>query len=182
MRGRLALLAATLVLLAGCRTGTAQQELEQLRTRASTLEAENAHLRGQVSLTEQERDQLRQQNNSLATDLAKAQATAAVGGTAEVVAGEHLVVLPREVHAGEWVAVYVKNYPVRLLPLAGVALRGATGANLSHVKQLAGANLFLLSIPQTVPPGDYSIVLGEAGPMGPGAKLDDQVAIAVKPR
>lgn|GEM_PF-5904002 len=175
-------LAAFLLLssvLAGCRAGTAPQELEQLRARVSTLEAENAHLRGQSSLAESERDQLRQQVNTLATELAKAQAGGAVGA-AEVVAGQNLVVVPNQVRPGEWIAVYVRNYPLRLLPLAGVALRGGDDTNLAHVKRLAQANLYLLPIPQSVAPGSYRVVIGEAGPLGPGAKLDDQVSVTVR--
>jgi outer membrane murein-binding lipoprotein Lpp len=167
------------LLLAGCRAGTAPQELEQLRVRASTLEAENAQLQGQLSLTEAERDQLRQQVSSMGTELAKAQGGAGAGDQA-VAASQNLVVLPRDVRPGEWVAIYVRNYPVRLLNLAGVAVRkeGNT-ANVAHVKRLAAANLFLLPIPTTVEPGAYRIVLGEAGELGPGAKLDDQVSITI---
>ncbi|HYG60599.1 MAG TPA: hypothetical protein VD902_21205 [Symbiobacteriaceae bacterium] len=181
MRGWLALLLVS-GLLAGCRAGTAPQELEQLRARVSTLEAENAHLRGQLSLVESERDQLSQQVNTLATDLAKAEGTRAAGGgggDTTVIAGQNLVVVPRQVRPGEWIAVYVRNYPARLLPQAGVALRGKGDANLAHVKRLAAANLFLLPVPQNAKPGDYRVVIGEAGELGPGAKLDDQVGITV---
>ncbi|HYF78171.1 MAG TPA: hypothetical protein VD973_13605, partial [Symbiobacteriaceae bacterium] len=94
----------------------------------------------------------------------------------------NLVVLPHTVYPGEWVAVYVRNYPTRLLTLAGVALRGQDGQNLAHVRRLAEANLFLLPIPTNVPPGSYRIVLGEAGELGPGAKLDDQVSITIRSR
>ncbi len=59
---RLVSLLAALIFLAGCYTGTAPQELEQLRARAATLEAENAHVRGQLSLAESERDQLKDQS------------------------------------------------------------------------------------------------------------------------
>jgi hypothetical protein len=165
--------------VAGCRAGTAGQELEQLRARASTLEAENAHLQGQVSLTETERDQLRDQVNSLTAELAH---TSATGPAADVVAGDNLVILPRTVKPGEWIAVYVKNYPPRLLPQAGVALRGAGETNLTHIEQLASANLFLLPIPKAVTDGTYRVVLGEAGALGPGAKLDDQVEITIRAR
>lgn len=180
MRVRLfALLLPVALLVAGCRAGTAGQELEQLRARASTLEAENAHLQGQISLTEAERDQLRDRVNSLTAELARASAS---GPGADVVSGENLVVLPHTVKPGEWIAVYVKNYPPRLLPQAGVALRGADEQNLTHIEHLASANLFLLPIPQTVAAGAYRVVLGEAGELGPGAKLDDQVNITIKAR
>lgn len=167
-------------LLSGCRAGTAAQELPQLRARVSTLEAENAHLQGQLSLTEAERDQLRQQVGSLTGELARSGTGG--GGMAEVVTSNNLVVLPHQVYPGEWVAVYVRNYPTRLLTLAGVALRGQDEQNLAHVRRLAEANLFLLPIPADVPPGPYRIVLGEAGELGPGAKLDDQVAITIRSR
>ncbi|MFZ5823476.1 MAG: bZIP transcription factor [Bacillota bacterium] len=169
------------VLLAGCRGGSAPAELEQLRARVSTLEAENAHLSGQVGLLEAERDQLRQQVSTLGVELARAQAGG--GGAADhtVVASQNLVVIPREARPGEWVAVHVRNYPLRLLNQAGIALRVEGGeTNLVHVPRLASANVFLLSIPPTTPPGTYRVVLGEAGPLGPGAKLDDQVAIRVQ--
>lgn len=181
MRRTLSLLLA-LLLLSGCRAGTAEQEVGQLRARASTLEAENAHLRGQVSLLESERDQVRSQVNSLATDLAKAQAAQGAQAGGLVAAGEHLVVVPREVRPGEWLAVYVQNYPVRLLPQAGVALRGDDQTNLAHVKKLAEANLFLLPVPRDVTQGSYRVVLGEAGALGPGARLDDQVSVVVRAR
>lgn len=180
MRGRLIpLLGIAIALVGGCRTGTAPQELAQLRARASTLEAENAHLQGQVSLIETERDQLRQQVNTLATDLAKAQAGK---GPADVSAGENLVVVPRAAYPGEWVAVHIRNYPARLLPQAGLALRAPDGKNVTHIKKLAAANVFLLPIPAATTPGDYRVVLGEAGELGPGAKLDDQVAITIRRR
>lgn len=178
-RTLLSILVLLLVLLTGCRSGTATQELAQLRARVSTLEAENAHLQGQVSLAEAERDQLRQQNNSLATDLAKAQA--GVGGDVmtDVTASDNLVVLPRDVRPGEWVAVHVRNLPTRLLPEAGVALRSTGETNLAQVTKLQSANLFLLAIPNTVQPGTYRVVLGQAG-LGPGAKIDDQVTINIR--
>lgn len=182
MKGRLTLLlVVALAVLVGCKAGTAPQELAQLRARVSTLEAENAHLQGQVSLIEAQRDQLREQSNTLATQLAKAEAggTAAPGGT-DVAAGENLVVVPRNVRPGEWVAVHVRNYPARLLPQAGVALRGPDNKNLTQVRQLAAANVFLLPIPPAAAPGTYKIVIGEAGQLGPGAKLDDQVPITVR--
>lgn len=186
MKHRLiALLLPVGLLLAGCRAGTAPQELEQLRVRSSTLEAENAHLQGQISLVEAERDQLRQQVNSLTAELAKTQAQAqgAWGAaTADVVTGEHLVVLPRTVRPGEWIAVYVRNYPTRLLPQAGLALRGPDDKNLTNLKQLASANVFLLPVPQKAAAGSYRVVLGEAGELGPGAKLDDQVSITITAR
>lgn len=180
MRPRLIpLLGLVLALTAGCRAGTAPQELAQLRARASTLEAENAHLQGQVSLIETERDQLRQQVNTLATDLAKARAgTPAI----DVSAGENLVVVPKSAYPGEWVAVHIRNYPARLLPQAAIALRAPDGKNLTHVRKLSAANVFLLPVPATVTPGDYKVVLGEAGELGPGAKLDDQVAITIRKR
>ncbi|HWI64314.1 MAG TPA: hypothetical protein VNT75_20940 [Symbiobacteriaceae bacterium] len=167
-------------LLAGCRAGTAGQELPQLRARVSTLEAENAHLQGELSLSEAERDQLRQQVGNLTTELARAGGGG--GGTAEVAASTNLVVMPRDVRPGEWVAVYVRNYPTRLLSQAGVALRGKENTNLAHVKRLAEANLFLLPVPAGVETGSYRIVLGEAGQLGPGAKLDDQVSVTIRAR
>lgn len=167
-------------MLVGCRAGTAGQELPQLRARVSTLEAENAHLQGQLSLTEADRDQLRQQVGNLTTELARSGAGG--GGASEVASSTNLTIVPREVRPGEWVAVYVRNYPTRLLTLAGVALRGTDEKNLAHVKRLAEANLFLLPIPKGVKPGPYRIVIGEAGQMGPGAKLDDQVAITIRSR
>lgn len=166
-------------MLAGCRAGSSPQELEQLRARVSTLEAENAHLQGQVSLTEAERDQLRQQVSQVTADLARAE-NAAAGG--DVVLGEHLLVMPRTVAPGEWVAVYIRNYPTRLLPMAGIALRGADEQNLATLRQLSAANIFLLTIPRGLAPGDYRVVIGEAGELGPGAKLDDQVTITVRGR
>ncbi|HYF90635.1 MAG TPA: hypothetical protein VD969_00170 [Symbiobacteriaceae bacterium] len=169
-------------LLAGCRAGTAGQELPQLRARVSTLEAENAHLQGQLSLTEADRDQLRQQVGNLTTEMAKAGAGGGGGGAPDVSAGTNLVVMPKQVHPGEWVAVYVRNYPTRLLSLAGVALRRADDKNLAHVRRLAEANVFLLPVPQGLTAGSYRIVLGEAGQLGPGAKLDDQVPITIRPR
>lgn len=176
MRGRLALI-LVLVFLAGCRAGTASPELEQLRARVSVLEAENAHLLGQQSLMEAERDQLRDQVTGLMTELAEVR-----GRGAEVtVSGRHLVVLPREIRPGEWLAVHVTNYPERLLPQAGVALRLGE-ANLAHVRQLTGANLFLLPVPRNLSPGGYQIVLGEAGTFGPGTKIDDRVTVEVRPR
>lgn len=175
------LTALTCVLLVtGCRAGTATQELAQLRARASTLEAENAHLQGQVTLMESERDQLRQQVNTLATDLAKAQAAQEVAVGGAVALSENLVVVPKEVRSGEWVAVHVKNYPIRLLPQAGIALRGEGDKNLAQVKQLSAANVFLLPVPRGLTPGSYQVVIGEAGALGPGAKLDDKVAITIK--
>jgi predicted nuclease with TOPRIM domain len=167
------------MLITGCRSGTAPQELAQLRARVSTLEAENAHLQGQVSLAQAERDQLREQNNALATDLAKAQA--GVGGDVmtDVTASGNLVVLPREVRPGEWVAVHVRSLPIRLLPQTGVALRSTGEANLAQVSKLASANLFLLPIPHTVQPGTYRVVFGQAG-LEPGAKIDDQVTITIQ--
>ncbi len=180
MRVRLiALLLPVALVVAGCRAGTAGQELEQLRARVSTLEAENAHLQGQISLTEAERDQLRDQVNSLTAEMARA---GAAGPAADVVAGQNLVILPRTVKPGEWIAVYVKNYPPRLLPLAGVALRGAAEQNLTHIEHLASANLFLLPVPQAAAAGTYRVVLGEAGELGPGAKVDDQVEITIQAR
>ncbi|MDF2627167.1 MAG: hypothetical protein K0R39_998 [Symbiobacteriaceae bacterium] len=168
-------------LLSGCRAGTAGQELPQLRARVSTLEAENAHLQGQLSLTEAERDQLRQQVGDLTGELARSGTGG--GGMAEVVTSNNLVVLPHQVYPGEWVAVYVRNYPTRLLTLAGVALRAqGDETNLAHVRRLAEANLFLLPIPANVGPGPHRIVLGEAGELGPGAKIDDQVAITIRSR
>ncbi|HWI50647.1 MAG TPA: hypothetical protein VNT01_00725 [Symbiobacteriaceae bacterium] len=178
MRGWLSLLLIG-ALLAGCRAGTAGQELPQLRARVSTLEAENAHLQGELSLTEADRDQLRQQVGNLTTELARAGGGG--GGAAEVAASTNLVVMPRDVRPGEWVAVYVRNYPTRLLTMAGVALRGADNQNLAHVRRLAEANLFLLPVPPNVGAGSYRIVLGEAGQLGPGARLDDQVAITIRP-
>lgn len=163
-------------LAAGCGTGTTPQELEQLRARVSTLEAENAQLQGQASLTESERDQLRAKVNDLEAKIARQLASQLVA------TGEHLTVVPRQVRPGEWVAIHVRNYPVRLLPQVGVALRGSAETNLAHVKKLSGANLFLLPVPQTVSPGTYSVVLGEAGALGPGAKLDDRVNIEVQAR
>lgn len=160
--------------------GTAPQELEQMRARVSTLEAENAHLRGQNSLTQSERDQLRQQVTSLATDLAKVQAEKGGEVARAVGVSENLVVMPKEVLPGEWVAVHVKNYPPRLLPQSGVALRGAGESNLAHITRLSAANVFLLTIPRSVRPGVYQVVLGEAGPLGPGAKVDDRVSITVR--
>lgn len=131
MKGRLIILPVlAAAMLAGCRAGSAPQELEQLRARVSILEAENAHLQGQVSLTEAERDQLRQQLGQSTAELARAQ-NAATGGS--VVLGENLVVMPRTVFPGEWVAVYVRNYPTRLLPQAGIALRGARRAEPGHL-------------------------------------------------
>jgi outer membrane murein-binding lipoprotein Lpp len=177
------LLTGALLTGAGCRSGgTAGQELAQLRARVSTLEAENAHLQGQVSLTEAERDQLQSQVNTLTTEVAKAQGGG--GGTpAEAVAGTNLVVMPKEVHPGEWIAVYVRNYPLRLLPQAGVALRTAAAeTNLTHVGKLNQANIFLLPVPPALAPGPYRVVIGEAGALGPGAKLDDQVAITIRSR
>lgn len=177
MKGWLAVFLVS-TLLTGCTAGTAPQELEQLRARVSTLEAENAHLQGQISLIETERDQLRQQVNTLATDLAKAQS--APGATELAISSsQNLVIVPREVRPGEWVAVHVRNYPTRLLPQAGVALRGKGETNLAHVKRLSSANVFLLPVPQSAAPGAYRVVLGEAGELGPGAKLDDQVAITI---
>lgn len=179
MKGWVSLLTAAL-LLAGCRSGTAQQELVQLRARVSTLEAENAQLRGQTSIAESERDQLRQQVTSLATEAAKANAAGTAGLSGAVAAGENLVVVPAEVRPGEWVAVYVRNYPLRLLNQAGVALRGTGPENLARIGQLAQANVLLLPIPKAIEPGSYKVVLGEAGQLGPGAKLDDQVSIVVR--
>lgn len=172
----------TLVLLAGCRAGTAPQELEQLRARVSTLEAENAHLRGQTSLMESEREQLRDQANRLAAELAKAEARGGVEAAGATAVSEILTVVPSEVRPGEWIAVHVRNYPSRLLPHAGVALRAAGDQNVAHVRQLAAANLFLLPVPQDASPGTYQVVIGEAGPLGPGAKLDDRVSIRIRPR
>lgn len=169
-----------LSLLLGCQRGTASQELEQHRARVSTLEAENAHLRGQVTLAEADRDQLRQQVNSLATDLARLEATRTIELGGAVSLGENLVVVPREAQPGQWVAVYVRNYPIRLLPMAGIALRDPQGRNLSHITQLAAANVFLMPIPRDIGPGTYQIVIGESGPMGPGAMIDDQVPITVR--
>jgi hypothetical protein len=170
---------AVFMLIGGCRAGTAAQELEQLRARTSTLEAENAHLQGQLSLVESERDRLREQVNQLAAQAAKAEA--GLGGAGGAVSqGEHLVVMPREVRPGEWIAVHVRNYPLRLLPNAAVALRSTAGLNLTHVGQLHAANIFLLPVPPKAEPGTYSVVIGEAGPLGPEAKLDDQVPITVK--
>lgn len=181
MRGWLAWLVVA-ALLAGCRGGSATAELEQLRGRVSTLEAENAHLSGQVGLLEAERDQLRQQVSTLGVELARAQA--GVGGAADpsVAASQYLLVMPREARAGEWVAVHVRNYPLRLLNLAGIALRTEAGddSNLVHIPRLASANVFLLSIPSKTPSGTYRVVLGEAGPLGPAAKVDDQVTIRVQ--
>ncbi|MFZ5814153.1 MAG: bZIP transcription factor [Bacillota bacterium] len=170
------------VLLSGCRAGSAQAELEQLRARVSTLEAENAHLSGQLGLLESEREQLRQQVSNLGVELAKAQAGGGGAVDPAVMAGQYLVVMPREARAGQWVAVHVRNYPLRLLNQAGIALRAEGGGevNLVHIPRLASANVFLLSIPPRTPPGTYRVVLGEAGPLGPGAKLDDQVAIRVQ--
>jgi outer membrane murein-binding lipoprotein Lpp len=176
-------LAAVLVLLSmlsGCQRGTASQELAQHRARVSTLEAENAHLRGQNSLSEAERDQLRQQVNSLATDLARLQAERAIELGGAVTLGENLVVVPKETQPGQWVAVYVRNYPVRLLPMAGIALRDSRGRNLAHITRLAAANVFLMPIPRDIEPGLYQIVIGESGPMGPGAQIDDQVPITIR--
>lgn len=169
------------LLLAGCRTGAATVELEQLRGQVSTLEAENAHLSGQVGLLEAERDQLRQQVSALSVELAKAQSGGPMGVSEALVAGRHLTVMPREVRAGEWVAVHIRNYPLRLLNQAGIALRAQDGGatNLVHVPRLASAQVFLLAIPPKASPGAYQVVLGEAGPMGPGAKADDQVTIRV---
>lgn len=181
MRGWLAWVVAA-ALLAGCQAGSATAELEQLRARVSTLEAENAHLSGQVGLLESERDQLREQLSAMGIELAKAQG--ASGGDQSVLASQNLVVMPREARAGEWVAVHVRNYPLRLLNQAGIALRAEAGGetNLVTVPRLAAANLFLLSIPANAAPGPYRVVLGEAGPLGPGAKLDDQVTIRVTAR
>lgn len=169
-------------IMAGCSQGTVPQELEQLRARTSILEAENAHLLGQMSLIEAERDQLRQQVQRLTTEAAQAQAGAPRADDAITVAGEHLVIVPRTVYPGEWIAVYVRNYPLRLLPMAGVALRGEDQTNLAHVRQLAAANLFLLPIPHGLAPGTYQVVLGEAGALGPGAKIDDYVQLQVRGR
>lgn len=181
MRGWLIWLVVA-ALLTGCRAGSATAELEQLRARVSTLEAENAHLSGQNGLLESERDQLRQQVSTLGVELARAQAGGGGGADPAVMASQNLVAMPREVRAGEWVAVHVRNYPLRLLNLAGIALRAeGTGTdNLVHVPRLASANVFLLAIPPTTPPGTYRIVLGEAGPLGPGAKIDDQLTIRVQ--
>lgn len=176
------LLMLVALLGAGCRAGTAPQELEQLRARVSTLEAENAHLRGQTSLLESEREQLREQANRLATEVAKAEARGGAETAGVTAVSEILTVVPREVRPGEWIAVHVRNYPARLLPQAGVALRAAGDQNVAHVKQLAAANLFLLPVPQDAAPGSYQVVIGEAGPLGPGAKLDDRVSIRIRPR
>jgi hypothetical protein len=169
-------------ILTSCWQGTAPQELEQLRARTSILEAENAQLLGEASLMEAERDQLRQQVQTLTTEVARAQHGAPRPDDGITVAGEHLVIVPRAVYPGEWIAVYVRNYPLRLLPMAGVALRGEDQKNLAHVRQLAAANLFLLPIPQGVAPGTYQVVLGEAGALGPGAKIDDSVQVQVRGR
>ena len=177
---RLVSLLAALIFLAGCYTGTAPQELEQLRARAATLEAENAHVRGQLSLAESERDQLKDQVNSLATELARTQVGQGLDVAGLTVAGQNLVIVPRQARPGEWVAVYIRNYPIRLLSQAGIALRGPSMANLTHVSRLASANVFLLPIPRTATPGAYQVVLGEAGTLGPGAKVDDRVTIVVK--
>lgn len=167
-------------MLAGCRLGTAAPELEQLRARVSVLEAENAHLLGQSSLMESERDHLRQQIASLTTEMARQQAEQTTGTLRSVAASENLVVLPREVIAGQWVAVHIRNYPPRLLPQAGLALRGGDNTNLTRVTRLTTANVFLISVPRTALPGTYQIVLGESGPLGPGAKIDDSVSIRVR--
>lgn len=175
------LLLLTFVLaIPGCGSGTAPQELAQLRARVSTLEAENAHLRGQGTLIESERDQLKQQVNTLATDLAKVEAARGAAVSGSVAVSENLVVVPREVRPGEWVAVHIKNYPPRLLPQAGIALRGPDGKNLAQVSRLAAANVFLMPVPRALAPGSYEVVLGEAGTLGPGAKLDDRIAITIK--
>jgi len=179
LRRWLSLLTAV-VFLAGCRAGTAPQELEQLRARASTLEAENAHARGQLSLAESERDQLKEQVNALATELARTQAGQGLDATGLSTAGQNLVILPRQVRPGEWVAVHIRNYPTRLLSQAGIALRGAGATNLAHISRLSSANVFLLPIPRSATPGSYQVVLGEAGALGPGAKLDDRVTIFIK--
>lgn len=169
-----------LFVIAGCRSGTATRELEQLRARAATLEAENAHLQGQITLLEAEREQLRQQVNTLATDLARVEGQRAIVGLDTLVASENLVAVPSRVAPGEWVAVHVKNYPPRLLPMAGIALRGPDNRNISRISKLASANVFLLPIPRTVGPGRYEIVLAESGTLGPGARVDDRVTIIVR--
>lgn len=173
-------LLVTLSLLLGCARGTALQELEQHRARVSTLEAENAHLRGQLTLADADRDQLRQQVNTLATDLARLEAARAIEAGGAVTLGENLVVIPKEVQPGQWVAVYVRNYPIRLLPMAGVALRDPQGRNLTHITRLSAANVFLMPIPRDTQPGAYQLVLGESGPMGPGVRIDDQVPITIR--
>lgn len=174
------ILVVVFFVMTGCRTGTATRELEQLRARAATLEAENAHLQGQVTLMEAERDQLRQQVNTLATDLARVEGQRAAVGLDALAASENLVAVPSRVSPGEWVAVHVKNYPPRLLPMAGIALRGPDNKNISRISKLASANVFLLPIPKTVPPGRYEIVLAEAGTLGPSARVDDRVTIIVR--
>jgi hypothetical protein len=95
-----------------------------------------------------------------------------------VAAGSNLVVLPAQAHAGQWMAVYVRNLPVRLLPQAGVAMQTRDGRNVQVVSNLSAANLFLLAIPKETAPGAYRIVLGERG-VPPGARVDDAVEVTV---
>jgi len=77
-------------------------------------------------------------------------------------------------------AVLVRNYPLRLLPMAGVALRDAEGNNLAHITRLAAANVFLMPIPTDIAPGTYQIVIGESGPLGLGMKIDDLVLVTLR--
>lgn len=177
VRLKMSVLVVGLVLMAGCQTGTAQRELAQLRERVATLEAENAHLKGQASIIEFERTQLREQVNELTAEAAKLKSTRAPDTPGAVAAGQNLVVMPNQVYPGSWVSVYIRNLPTRLLRHSGVALRTTAGSNVA-VYNLAEANVLLLTVPKDARPGTYKVVLGQKG-LPAGARIDDAVAISV---